>query len=117
MIEEQLLKDFNITKEDVLNAKSLKEYHSLYTVPVWGHKDVDEFFDTTTVKGHHIDGVSVPTLILRARDDPISVHKGIPFENIANNDNIVYAETGTGSHLCWVTGFVPTSVSDEMGGC
>lgn len=113
VISEPLKNKHNISVEDVLSAKSLREYHSLYTVPVYGHKDVDEFFDSTKIHDHHIEGIAIPTLILRAKDDPISVHKGVPFDAMKKNSNIIYAETATGAHLCWVTGSLPKNVSSE----
>lgn len=102
---EKLTKSHGIDIEQILKVKGLRDYHSLFTVKLYGHKDVREYFSQTKVCDSHVSNVKVPMLVLHARDDPIATHKSIPIDKLKQNPNIIYAETSHGGHLGWFTGF------------
>lgn len=58
-------------------AKSIDEFNDLYTVPVFGFKDRDDYYNsvcaTTSLKK-----IAVPTLIMNAYDDPFTDRKAMP---------------------------------------
>jgi len=104
----QVLKDSHgVNLEEIIKVRSLRDYHALFTVKLFEHKDVGEYFQTTKVQPSQINNVKVPLLILHAKDDPIAVHKSIPIEDLRKNPNIIFAETKRGGHLCWFTGIRP----------
>jgi len=100
--------------QDIFKSKGLRDYHAKFSVKVYGMKDSDEYFKSTLVKDHHIEGIKIPTLVLHAKDDPICVHHANPIEKLQQNPNIIYAETTHGAHLCWLTGILPTRVSNFL---
>ena len=90
-------------------------YEKLRKIETW--RDLDEEF---TIKVHpqykcatayynaasclqHIDGVSVPTLVIHSEDDPIVPVDLVPIEECLDNKNIVCAITRRGSHVCYFT--------------
>jgi len=102
-----LAESHGILVEDILKVKSLRDYHSLFTVKLYEHKDIQDYFILSKVFDSHINNVKIPLLVLHSKDDPIAVSKSIPVETLAKNPNIIYAETKRGGHLCWFTGFKP----------
>jgi len=104
---ESLKESHGVDIDQILKVKSLRDYHSHFTVKLFDYKDVGEYFETTKVSDAQINNVKVPLLVLHAKDDPIAVHKSIPIEKLKKNPNIIYAETSRGGHLCWFTGFKP----------
>lgn len=90
-----------ISLADVVNSKGLREFHSNFTVKLYNHKDVAEYFNSALIEDKHIDGIKIPFLIINAKDDPIAVYDSIPVDKLKSNPNIIFAETSHGSHLCW----------------
>ena len=106
----ELSKSHGIDLDQVMSSKSLRMFHDNFTIKVYNYKDSYELFDTYLVKKEQIQNIKIPTLILHSRDDPIVVAKDIPKEDIAENDNIILAETTRGAHICWFTGLKPKRV-------
>lgn len=105
-----LKESHGVDMEQILRVKTLRDYHTHFTVKLFEHKNVGEYFSTTKVTESHVNNVKVPLLVLHARDDPIAVHKSIPIDSLKKNPNIIYAETSHGGHLGWFTGLKPTRV-------
>lgn len=108
---QSLKETHGINFEEVLKIKSLRDFHQIFTVKVFEHKDVEEYFSTIRIHDSHIKNIKVPMLVMHAKDDPISVHKSVPVKSLASNPNIIVAETSRGGHLCWFTGLKPKRVS------
>mmetsp|Transcript_882 Transcript_882/g.796 ORF Transcript_882/g.796 Transcript_882/m.796 type:complete len:98 (+) Transcript_882:417-710(+) len=82
-----------IDLKDVIGSKGLREFHSKFSVKLYNHKDVKEYFSSALIEDQHIEGINVPFLIINARDDPIAVHHSIPVDKLKENPNIIFAET------------------------
>jgi len=106
-----LAETHGINLEEIMRVKSLRDYHSLFTVKLYEHKDVREYFLHSKIFDHHIKNVNSPMLVLHAKDDPIACHKSIPVESLRSNSNIIYAETSHGGHLGWFSGVNPQRVT------
>jgi len=102
-----LTESHGLNIQDLLKVKSLRDFHTQFTVKLFEHKDIGEYFETTRVSDSHVENVKIPLLILHAKDDPIATHRAIPIEALQKNPNILYAETSHGGHLCWFTGLKP----------
>lgn len=110
-ILQSLTETHGLNMENILRVKGLRDFHTHFTVKLYEHKDVKEYFETTKVGSSHILNVKVPLLILHAKDDPIAPSSSIPVDVLQKNPNIIFAETQYGSHLCWFTGLRPKRVS------
>lgn len=106
-----LEKTHNINFDQVLKAKNLKEFHEMFTVKAFGFKNVEEYFDSAKINEEHIKKISVPTLLLHSKDDPITTIKCVPFKEIMKNQNIIYIETENGGHICWFNKNKPKRVN------
>jgi len=112
-IFQSLTESHGVNLEEIMKVKSLRDYHSLFTVKLYEHKDVREYFLHSKIFDHHIKNVNSPLLVLHAKDDPIACAKSIPVQTLKSNPNIIYAETTHGGHLCWFSGVNPQRWYDE----
>jgi predicted alpha/beta-fold hydrolase len=54
-----------------------------------------------------IDNISIPVLILNSKDDLITTKSEKHLEAIIRNENVLFAETERGGHVCWFSGTNP----------
>jgi uncharacterized protein len=55
---------------EIDTVKCFDDIHKIYTAPVYGFKDVDDFYEQASAV-NYLQGVSVPTLIINAQNDPM----------------------------------------------
>ena len=67
-------------------------------------QDSTEHYYRAMSPKNFVDGIKVPFLALNAMDDPIAAAKGIPFDAVERNPNLVFAATKHGGHLGWYRG-------------
>lgn len=91
--------------ELLATINSLRDYDSLYTVPVHGFESVDEYYSQTSSR-HYLKTISVPTLLLHAKDDPFMTEEAIPQPNELSS-KVKLELTETGGHVGFITGMVP----------
>lgn len=101
---ESLKETHNVDFNQVLNSKSMREFHSHFTAKIYRHKDLKEFFDVSKVTDDIIQNIKIPTLCIHAKDDPIVKINTVPVDKLKTNDKIIYATTKYGSHICWLEG-------------
>lgn len=95
--------DFN----EVFKSTGLKEFHSKFSLKLFGYKSVEEYTRTSYIDDKTVANISIPLLCLHAKDDPIVVRDSIPLQSLKSNRNIIFAETSHGAHLCWFEGWNP----------
>lgn len=99
-----------INFKDLAQVKRIRDFHNLFTIKIYNHKDVAAYFQTSKIQDQHIKNVNIPLLVLNSKDDPIAVNRCVPVDSLKQNPNIITAETARGSHLCWFTGLRPRRV-------
>jgi hypothetical protein len=55
--------------DKVRRARTFREFDDLYTAPLHGFRDVDDYW-TRAASGPWLEHVRVPTLVINARNDP-----------------------------------------------
>lgn len=109
--KEKLLNKFKSTLpqkfdvETLAAISSLRDYDSVYTVPVHGFESVDEYY-TQTSSRHYLKDIQVPTLLLHAKDDPFMTEAAIPQPHELSK-KVKLELTDTGGHVGFITGIVP----------
>ena len=68
----------------------------------------DDFLDKFKVHGDNLDQISVETLLIFSRDDPMINYSTFPLESIKRNELIKLLYTDSGAHMCWFEGFFPS---------
>lgn len=81
-----------------LAASNLLEFDEVGTSQLYGYKDAADYY---TRCGCHqfLDGVTVPTMIIRSLDDPFMDPADVPYEKIEQNPNLYAAITERGGHV------------------
>ena len=92
-----------IDMEKALNARTFREFDEAVTVPLYGFKDLADYYQTASC-ARYLSGVNIPTMIIRAKDDPVFDPKDIPHDLIAANDHLNTYITETGGHVGFVEG-------------
>jgi predicted alpha/beta-fold hydrolase len=87
----------------VLAAETFREFDEALTVPLYGFSDVWAYYRECS-SGRYLSGISVPTLIIRALDDPLFHPDDVPYETMAANPYLTAAITPHGGHVGFAEG-------------
>ena len=78
-------------------ANSLYAFDNLFTAPLHGYKNTDDYWLRASAKPH-LHRIKVPTLLLNARNDPF-----VPFESVrrpaSENSYLTWWQPRTGGHI------------------
>lgn len=98
--------------EDKVDVSLLDETNNFYdfddkfTAPIHGFSGAEEYYRTQSSK-NFIDGIRVPTLLLRAQDDPFFDPDDIP-HNIVDENTFLYGGfPEKGGHVGFIEGALP----------
>ncbi len=96
-LKADLVKD-RVDVDACLSAKTLLEFDEVGTSQLYGYKDAADYY---TQNGCHqfLDGVAVPTLLIRSLDDPFMDPNDVPYATIERNPNLYAAITQQGGHV------------------
>lgn len=89
----------------ILNVRSLREFDNAFTAPLHGFRDADEYYTLNSCR-HFVSNIQVPTLVIRAMDDPF-FPSDIPHAALAGNAHILPALTPHGGHVAFAEGNQP----------
>ncbi len=64
-------------RERMLGARDLFEFDNVVTAPLHGYRDTADYWDRASAK-HVLDDITVPTLVLNARNDPFLPPQHLP---------------------------------------
>jgi len=76
---------------DLKKIKSLLDFDNIYTAPAHGFKDAYEYYEKNSSK-QFLQNITVPVLILNAKNDSFLSPECYPYE-IAEKSNNIYLET------------------------
>lgn len=89
--------------DSILKSTSITELDQIYTAPINGFKDANDYYAQCS-SANYIHNITIPTLILRAIDDPLFDPDDIPHESFKNNPFIHSSITPNGGHLGYIEG-------------
>lgn len=84
--------------------KTLRDFDNLYTAPVHGFKDAQDYYEQCSAR-YFLDKITVPTLIVNARNDSFLAPACYPVEQIAQLENVFLEIPDKGGHC----GFAPAN--------
>ncbi|MES2041202.1 MAG: alpha/beta fold hydrolase [Pseudomonadota bacterium] len=90
-------------KTAMLEAKDLYEFDNVVTAPLHGYLDTDDYWHRASAK-HILNDITVPTLVLNARNDPFLPARHLPTQ-AAKCVTLDYPEHG--GHVGFAAGNVP----------
>ncbi|CEP17279.1 hypothetical protein [Parasitella parasitica] len=86
--------------DEVLAAKTIREYDDACTKKMSNYTTVDNYYRDGSC-ARLIEHVRIPLLCINALDDPIALARCIPVDKIKINPYIILAATKYGGHLGW----------------
>jgi len=89
------------------HVDGIRDLDNKYTVPIHGLPSVDEYY-TLASSRRYLHSISVPTLLVQAKDDPFMTEEVIPDQSELS-PSITLEVTDTGGHVGFVSGAFPWS--------
>ncbi len=89
----------------VYRATTMREFDEAFTAPLHGYRDADEYYRENSCI-NYLDGIRVPTLVIRAMDDPFFA-SDIPHARLEANPALLPALTPHGGHVAFAEGKYP----------
>lgn len=99
--KEEVLRAAGLDFDNLLEARSLREFDEAATAPLHGFSDAEDYYSRSSSKAF-LPRIRVPTLLIQALDDPFLPVEALPIEEIAKNSNLHPAFTRTGGHVGFV---------------
>ena len=90
-------------RERLLAARDLYEFDNVVTAPLHGYRDTDDYWDRASAK-HVLGDITVPTLVLNARNDPFLPGIHLP-KRASRSVTLEYPEHG--GHVGFAVGALP----------
>ncbi|OGI54669.1 MAG: alpha/beta hydrolase [Candidatus Muproteobacteria bacterium RIFCSPHIGHO2_02_FULL_60_13] len=91
--------------QDLSTLKSFRDFDEYDTAPLHGFDGADHYY-TVSSSRQYLKGITVPTLLLHARDDPFMTEKAIPGQNELS-ESVVLEVSTHGGHVGFVAGAWP----------
>jgi predicted alpha/beta-fold hydrolase len=89
--------DVNVLK----SSYSVKIFDKEFFGKLLGYKNGDDYYQGIS-SARYVKDIKKPLLVIHSKDDPICSFKGIPFDNLCENENIIFIATDKGGHFCYV---------------
>ncbi|HEU4623096.1 MAG TPA: hydrolase [Burkholderiaceae bacterium] len=90
---------------EIIAARDLYAYDNLYTAPVHGFRDTDDYWTRASAKPW-LAHIQVPTLVLNARNDPFMPADALP-RAFEVSPSVVLEQPEEGGHVGFATGGFP----------
>ncbi len=104
-------------REAMLAARDLYEFDNMFTAPLHGFRDADDYYARASAKPH-LPRIRIPALVLNARNDPFVPAESLPGAHEAGS-HVTLWQPESGGHVGFPAGQWPTHVRqmpDEVGG-
>jgi hypothetical protein len=89
--------------EKMLAARTFRDFDNVGTAPLGGFRDADDYYQKCST-AQFLPHIHVPTLVLRALDDPLFAPDDVPYELIEANPCLTAGITPQGGHMGFVAG-------------
>ena len=90
---------------------NIKHFDGEFFVKILGYRNADDYYKGLS-SARYVKNINKPFLVISSKDDPICPYRGIPIDDICENENIIFILTDKGAHSCYVEndknlGFTP----------
>lgn len=82
--------------------RNFREFDNRYTAPLHGFKSAEDYWRQSS-SIFYLSGITIPTLLINALDDPFLGKGSYPFDAAASNPNFHLETPETGGHVGFVT--------------
>jgi hypothetical protein len=95
----------------IRNIRSFREFDDRYTARIHGFRDAADYWAQSSAR-QHLPGITLPTLLLSARNDPFLTPESFPFAEAERHPYLFFEAPASGGHvgfLDFVRGMEPWS--------
>jgi predicted alpha/beta-fold hydrolase len=96
--------EYNLDKDLLFKATKFKHLEKLYTVPVFGFKSPEDYWEKASSKPY-LKTIQKPTLLVNAKDDSFLSKKCFPFYEAQKSENFFFESTDYGGHVGFMNSF------------
>ncbi|CAM1364588.1 Alpha/beta hydrolase [Tenacibaculum soleae] len=96
--------DFNLNKELLFKATKFRHLEKQYTVPVFGFKNSEDYWQKASSKPY-IPKIKVPTLLINSLDDSFLSKECYPFDEAENSSKFHLLTPNYGGHVGFISSF------------
>lgn len=89
--------------EAVRRARSITEFDSAFTCPIYNFKSPGEYYKEASHKGK-IAAIKVPTFCINAADDMFAPGDTLPVDEVAESSHVAMLVTARGGHIGFMEG-------------
>lgn len=90
-------------REKMLQARTLYDFDNIVTAPLHGYRDTDDYWNRASAR-HVLGDITLPTLVLNARNDPFLPARHLPQQAAAA---VVLDYPEQGGHIGFAAGALP----------
>ncbi len=94
-------------RDRMLAARNLYEFDNAVTAPLHGYRDTDDYWHRASAR-HVLGDISVPTLVLNARNDPFLPGRHLPRKA---SPSVILEYPSQGGHVGFATGRPPGALN------
>jgi uncharacterized protein len=95
-------------RDKLMAARDLYEFDNIFTAPLHGFKNVDDYWDRASAKPH-LHRIAVPALVLNALNDPFIPPDSLPQPGSVGQ-HVTLWQPATGGHVGFPSGPFPAHV-------
>lgn len=96
-IKQKMFPD-RITRKEIKNVRTLKDFDDIYTAPAHGFKDAFDYYQKCSCK-QFLPHIKVPCLMINAKNDSFLGKNCYPFEEVENNRHLQMEVPTFGGHV------------------
>lgn len=96
--------DFNLNKELLFKATKFRHLEKQYTVPVFGFKNSEDYWQKASSKPY-IPKIKIPTLLINSLDDSFLSKECYPFDEAENSSKFHLLTPNYGGHVGFISSF------------
>lgn len=94
-------------RDTMLRARNLYEFDNVVTAPLHGYRDTDDYWHRASAR-HVLSDISVPTLVLNAKNDPFLPARHLPS---TASCQVTLEYPAQGGHVGFVVGALPGRIN------
>jgi predicted alpha/beta-fold hydrolase len=98
--------DYKLDKDKLFKATKFKHLEHLYTVPVFGFKNPEDYWEKASSKTY-LPRIDRPTLLINAKDDTFLSNECYPRKEALKSSNFYLEITDYGGHCGFINSFKP----------
>jgi predicted alpha/beta-fold hydrolase len=95
----------HVPLDSLASLKTFRQFDDAITAPLHGFRDVDDYYSHSSSNAFLRD-ITIPTLIIHARDDPFLPAEAIPDEDILGTSTTLELASA-GGHVGFISGGIP----------